>query len=290
MLGVGPIAYRAITPRVRLDQVTLESGLRTRLEEVLWQIEHGDRLFQEWGMETVLEKGRGTALLFCGPPGTGKTMTAEAVADHLGRALFLVDYSQMESKWIGETEKNIVTVFRDASAMNAVLLIDEADAILAARLDGGHYNDRAYNRQVSLLLTELESFDGVCILTTNREVSLDAGLARRIATRLDFPVPGVPERRKIWERLIPSRVPLAADVDLDRLACAYPMAGGHIKNAVLAAVRRAARRDGERTQVSQADFDAAAARERTSFEAERRRIGFSEARIGFSEDPDAGFA
>jgi len=275
--------YRAISPRVSLDRVILNQDLRSRLEELLWQIEHGDVLFREWGMDRVLEKGRGTAVLFCGPPGTGKTMTAEALADRLGRQLFVVDYSQMESKWIGETEKNIVTVFRDAAAMNAVLLVDEADAILASRLDGGHYNDRAYNRQVSLLLTEMESFDGVCILTTNREVSLDPGLARRIAARLDFPVPGPEERAAIWMRLLPSGIPLAADVNIALLAARHVMAGGHIKNSILAAVRRAARREGREARVSQVDFESAAARERSSFEAESRRIGFHEAQ-------DMGFA
>jgi AAA+ superfamily predicted ATPase len=269
--------YRTIVPRVSLDQVVLSGEMRTRLEEVLWQVERGDLLFKTWGLEQVMEKGRGTILLFCGPPGTGKTMTAEALAERLSRPLFAADYSQLESKWIGDTEKNIVGVFRDARTDDAVLLLDEADSILAARLDGGHYNDRAYNRQVSLLLTELENFDGVCILTTNREVTLDTGLARRISARFDFTIPGVEARTKIWNALVPAAIPLGDDVDFAALAERFPMAGGNIKNVVLGAVRRAARRDGETARVGQDDFECAAAHERESFEAERRAIGFRSA-------------
>lgn len=265
---------RAVSPRVSLDDVALPGDLRLRVEELLWQIEQGDGLLREWGIQDVLEKGRGTVLLFSGPPGTGKTMTAEAMAHRLARPLYVVDYSQVESKWIGETEKNIVALFRAAESSGALLLIDEADSILSGRLDGGHYNDRAYNRQVSLLLTELEAFEGVCVLTTNRECQLDEGLARRIAARLEFPVPGAEERLRIWRRLLPAAVPLAADVDLPLLAERFVLSGGHIKNAVLAAVRQAARRDGRTARVTQADFLAAAARERTTFARETKPIGF----------------
>jgi SpoVK/Ycf46/Vps4 family AAA+-type ATPase len=192
----------------------------------------------------LLEKGRGVVILFSGLPGTGKTMTAEAMAGALGRKLLVADYSQLESKWIGETEKNIVSVFRVAAGAGAVVLLDEADAILAGRLDGSHYNDRAYNRQVSLLLQQLEHFEGLCILTTNRGTTLDEGLARRIGSTVIFGVPGPPERERIWRSLISPRVPLVPDVDLALLAERYPLCGGHIKNIVVSALRSAARREG----------------------------------------------
>ena len=275
--------FRTLTPRVSLDAVVLPDDFRERLEEVLWQVERGDRLFAEWGLDRVLEKGRGSIVLFGGPPGTGKTMTAEAMAHRLGRPLIIADYSRIESKWIGETEKNIVGLFREATDSGAVLLVDEADAILAARLDGGHYNDRAYNRQVSLLLTELEAFEGVCILTTNREVSLDEGLARRITARFTFPVPDAALRRRLWTALLPEELPLAEDVDLDDLARKHALPGGNIRNAVLAAVRRAARRDGAAARVRQADLDEAAG-------AEIRSFGKRAKGIGFREGPEGAFA
>ena len=274
--------YRCIRPQVSWDQLVLAPEVLNSLEDAVWQIQHGDSLMEQWGANALLQKGRGTVLLFGGPPGTGKTLTAEALAGRLGRSLFVADYSQVESKWIGETEKNIVSCFRGATAANAVLLLDEADALLAGRLDGGHYNDRAYNRQVSLLLTELEAFSGVCVLTTNRQVSLDAALARRVNVRLDFPVPGVLERLRLWESIVPRELPLADDVDLMTLAEQFHLPGGNIRNAVLAGVRKAARRDGAKAWVTQADFVSAAAAEATGFDPEVRPIGFNDQELSFS--------
>ncbi len=275
---------RAVAPRIHLDQVVLPPRIRRGVEEALWQAEHGPALFHEWGLDEVVEKGKGTIVLFSGPPGTGKTMTAEAMAGHLGRPLLIADYAQLESKWIGETEKNIVSVFRQAAGDNAVLLLDEADAVLAARLDGGHYNDRAYNRQVSILLTELEAFEGMCILTTNRQVTLDDGLARRIAASFEFEIPEAAERLRIWRSLVPERMPLAGDVDLEDLSRRFAMAGGHIKNAVLTAVRKAGVRDGRRARVTQRDLVEAAAAEQDSFRPCPRPIGFG------GDAPAAGYS
>jgi SpoVK/Ycf46/Vps4 family AAA+-type ATPase len=272
-------SYRVVAPHVSLDQVVLSPALRRGIEEILWQAREGKQLYREWGLDRVLEKGKGTIVLMSGPPGTGKTMTAEAMAHALGKHLFIVDYSQLESKWIGETEKNIVGVFRAAAEADVVLLLDEADAILGYRLDGGQYNERAYNRQVSILLTELEAYEGVCILTTNRSFSLDDGLARRISASFSFTVPGPSERLRIWKLLLPTEVPVGDDIDLEELAHRFPLAGGHIKNAIMSAVRKAARRDGERVRVRQADFGEAAAAERGSFRPGARAIGFGDGPI-----------
>jgi AAA+ superfamily predicted ATPase len=266
--------YRVVEPRFTLDRVVLNGRARATIEDILWQVRDGSLLFEQWEMGRLLEKGRGVVALFSGVPGTGKTMTAEAMAGTLRKKLIFADYSQLESKWIGETEKNIVAVFRAAVEADAVLLLDEADAVLAGRLDGGHYNDRAYNRQVSLLLQELENFEGLCILTTNREPSLDEGLARRIGSRIHFEVPGHVERETIWRSLISPRVPLAADVDFTALAARFPIAGGHIKNAVLAALRAGARREGLRSRICQGDFIKAAEQEKSSFQVPSRSIGF----------------
>lgn len=266
--------FRLVAPSVTVDRVVLEPAARSSVDDVLWQVREGRYLLEEWEMGRLLEKGRGVVVLFSGLPGTGKTMTAEAMAGSLGRQLLIADYARLESKWIGETEKNIVSVFRAATEAEAVLLIDEADAILAGRLDGNHYNDRAYNRQVSLLLQELENFDGLCILTTNREVSLDEGLARRIGATIQFGVPGPSEREKIWRSLVSPRVPLAADVDFTELAARYALTGGHIKNIVVAALRSAARAGGDEPRVRRADFLRAGDQERKSFAATTRPIGF----------------
>jgi len=272
--------FRIREPRFNLDRVALDAAARQAVDEVIWQVKDGSVLMEDWELGNLLEKGRGVVVLFSGLPGTGKTMTAEAMAGTLGRKLLLADYSQLESKWIGETEKNIVQVFRAAAESDAVLLLDESDAILAGRLDGGHYNDRAYNRQVSLLLQELESFEGLCILTTNRETSLDEGLARRIGTTIIFGVPEPQEREKIWRGLISRKVPLDSDVDIAALAARFPLAGGHIKNIIVAALRSAARRGGTETRVTMNDFVRAAERERAGFRP-TRSIGFGRAK-GYS--------
>lgn len=271
-LPEGP--YRFITPRFQLDRVVLESTVRQQLEDVLWQLNDGHVLFDDWELDRLLEKGRGVVVLLSGLPGTGKTMSAEALAGSLGKKLLVADYSQLESKWIGETEKNIVTVFRAARDSGSVLLLDEADAILAGRLEGGHYNDRAYNRQVSLLLQELEQFEGLCILTTNRETSLDEGLARRLGATIQFGIPGPTQREHIWRGLISQRVPLAADVDFTELAANFPLCGGNIKNAVVTALRGVARQGGSSSQVRQADFIKAAESEKSVFLKTTRPIGF----------------
>jgi hypothetical protein len=270
------LPYRVVAPQVSIEQVVLPPLVRRGVEEILWQAQEGAALYREWGLDRVLEKGKGTVVLFTGPPGTGKTMTAEAMAAHLGRVLYIADYAQVESKWIGETEKNIVSIFRAASRAGAVLLLDEADAVLSARVDGGQFNDRAYNRQVSILLTELEAFDGLCILTTNRQIALDEGLARRISASFTFNVPGPAERLRIWQALLPGGVPLAEDIDLNVLAQRYPLAGGHIKNAILTAVRKAALRDGRNARLRQEDLGEAAAGERRGFRPGGRPMGFGE--------------
>lgn len=274
MTAVPEGPFRALDPRFTVDRVILDVEARSAVEDVLWQVREGRFLLEDWEMGKLLEKGRGVVALFAGLPGTGKTMTAEAMAGSLGKKLLIADYAQLESKWIGETEKNIVAVFRMAAELDAVLLIDEADAILAGRLDGNHYNDRAYNRQVSLLLQELENFDGLCVLTTNREMSLDVGLARRISASITFGVPQVEERERLWRGLVSPRVPLAADVDFTELAARFALTGGHIKNVVVAALRGAARAHGANARLTQADFIRAAEAEKKSFIANPRAIGF----------------
>lgn len=281
LAGVPEGPFRLVAPTFGIERVVLDDVARAAVEDVLWQVREGRTLLEDWEMGQLLEKGHGVVVLFSGLPGTGKTMTAQAMAGALDRQLLIADYAQLESKWIGETEKNIVSIFRTAADAGAVLLIDEADAILAGRLDGNHYNDRAYNRQVSLLLQELENFDGLCILTTNREISLDEGLARRIGATVQFAIPGVAEREKIWRSLVSPRVPLAADVDFAELASRYPLAGGHIKNIVVAALRSAARAGGAAPRVTRADFIRAGDRERKSFVGQSRLIGFK---------PPQGFA
>jgi SpoVK/Ycf46/Vps4 family AAA+-type ATPase len=200
----------------------------------------------------------GLAFNFAGPPGTGKTICAEAIATALGRNLLSVRYAEMESMWAGETPKNVAAVFRMATEQNAVLFFDEADAIASRRTTG---NAQAYQREsntvVNVLLKELESFNGVVIFATNLAVNFDPAFERRIRTHVRFEMPGVDEREQIWRvQLHPLKTPLAQDVNFRELAERYDVSGGDIKNAVLKAATMAAAEDGDdfRKRITQSQF------------------------------------
>jgi SpoVK/Ycf46/Vps4 family AAA+-type ATPase len=186
------------------------------------------------------------AFNFAGPSGTGKTICAEAVAHALGRRLMIVRYAEVESMWMGETPKNVAAVFRLAREENAVLLFDEADAIASRRtasLDYGFV--RETNTVVSVLLQELEAFNGVVIFATNLAANLDPALERRIRMHVLFDMPGVEEREQIWRvQVHPTLTPLADDVNFRALAERYEGSGGDIRNAVLKAALAAASEPG----------------------------------------------
>jgi SpoVK/Ycf46/Vps4 family AAA+-type ATPase len=211
--------------------------------------------------------------LFAGPPGVGKTLAAEAIAAELGRPILTVTYAQIQNKWVGETEKNIVRVFREAAETAAVLFWDEADAMFYDR-DSADRNWEV--RDVNVLLQELERFEGVCILATNRKASLDRALERRISLKIEFERPDAELRRKIWRRLIPARLPIAEDVDFDAFA-QRDLTGGEIKNIVLNASRLAMVRSPS-DRVTNADFERAIEMETNGRwgSNRRRRLGFTE--------------
>src|SRR6185503_8795532 len=191
--------------------------------------------------------GLGLAFNFAGPPGTGKTICAEAIATALGRNLLSVRYAEMESMWAGETPKNVAAVFRMATEENAVLFFDEADAIASRRTTGAaQAYQRESNTVVNVLLKELEAFNGVVIFATNLAVNFDPAFERRIRTHVRFEMPGVDEREKIWRvQLHPLKTPLAPDVNFRVLAERYEVSGGDIKNAVLKAATMAAAESGD---------------------------------------------
>jgi SpoVK/Ycf46/Vps4 family AAA+-type ATPase len=203
-------------------------------------------IFSRWGLAERHTSGRGLGFNFAGPPGTGKTICAEAIANELGMKLLVVDYAEAESMWIGETPKNIVAAFRAAAEKNAVLFFDEADAIATRRSAGAPLRaDREANLTVNILLRELEAFNGIVIFATNLATNLDPAFERRIRTHVLFEMPGVEERARIWQLQIhPQKTPLAPDVDFRKLAERYVVSGGDIKNAVIKAAAAAAAEPG----------------------------------------------
>jgi SpoVK/Ycf46/Vps4 family AAA+-type ATPase len=238
----GRRAVEAIAPRRTFEDVILSPATRRALEAALAQITQHNLIFKSWGLGERHNTGLGLAFNFAGPPGTGKTICAEAIANSLGRQLLVVRYAELESMWMGETSKNVTAIFRTAREEQAVLLFDEADAIAARRstsLDSG--SQRESNSVVNVLLQELERYTGVVIFATNLAANFDPAFERRIRTHVLFEPPGATERARIWKvQLHPSRTPLAPDVDFDALAQQYEVSGGDIQNAVLKAALAAA--------------------------------------------------
>ena len=235
-----------VTPKHTLADVVLPPQTRRMLEQALAEVRNHTLIFGHWGLGERHASGRGLAFNFAGPPGTGKTICAEAIAHALGMKLLVVNYAEAESMWIGETPKNIVATFRAAVEQNAVLLFDEADAIATRRSAGAILPyDRESNLTVNVLLRELEAFNGIVIFATNLAANFDPAFERRIRIHVLFEMPGVEERARIWQLQIhPKKTPLASDVDFRRLAERYAVSGGDIKNAVIKAAAAAAAEPG----------------------------------------------
>ncbi|MBA3459683.1 MAG: ATP-binding protein [Deltaproteobacteria bacterium] len=216
----------------------------TAITELLSRIRERQRVYEDWGFARKVGKGLGVSALFSGPPGTGKTMAAGLVARALRVELYQVDLSKVVSKWIGETEKNLATLFDAAEAGHAVLLFDEADALFGKRTEVRSSNDRHANQEVNFLLQRLESFAGICILTTNHVTAIDEAFRRRLSVHVKFPMPEADERERLWAAMIPDAAPRDGDLKLETLAAKYAMSGGYIRNAVLRAAFLAADEEG----------------------------------------------
>src|SRR5437762_9151047 len=223
-------AVDTVVPRRTFDDVILPPATRRTLDMALSQVTQHDLIFNRWGFAERHPTGLALAFNFAGPPGTGKTICAEAIAHSVGRRLLLVRYAELESLWMGETPKNVATIFRTARDERAVLLFDEADAIAARRsMSVDHGFQRESNTVVSVLLQELEWYSGVVIFATNLAANFDPAFERRIRTHVLFEMPGEGERAQIWRvQLHPVRTPVAADVDFQALARRYAVSGGDI--------------------------------------------------------------
>src|SRR5918996_2846391 len=254
-------AVETVTPARTLADVVLPPKTRRTLDQALAEVRNHALIFERWGLGERHVSGRGLAFNFAGPPGTGKTICAEAIAHELGVKLLVVDYAEAESMWLGETPKNIVAIFRAAVDQNAVLFFDEADAIATRRSAGAPSpQDREMNLTVNVLLRELETFNGIVIFATNLAANFDPAFERRIRTHVRFEMPGVEERERIWQvQIHPRKTPLAPDVNFRDLAERYPMSGGDIKNAVIKAAAAAAAEPGRDVgkQIHQRHFERA---------------------------------
>jgi SpoVK/Ycf46/Vps4 family AAA+-type ATPase len=238
--GSRPLAH-SVAPRLTFDDVILPASTRRALDQAMTQVRQHDLIFRQWGLGERYATGQALAFNFAGPPGTGKTICAEAIAHALGRRLLVVRYAEVESMWVGETPKHVAELFQIAQEEKAVLLFDEADSIAARRSTSPDQSfTREANAVVNVLLKELETFRGVVIFATNLAANFDPAFERRIRTQVLFEVPDAAARERIWRAQMHPRTPLAQDVNFRRLAEQYEVTGGDIRNAVLKAASAAA--------------------------------------------------
>jgi len=210
-------------PKAQFEQLRKISSMIAARESVM----------SGWGFGSKFTYGNGMSVLFYGAPGTGKTMAAQVLANELGMPLYRVDLSQLISKYIGETQKNIGKIFDEAEKCDCILLFDEADAIFTKRSDVSDAQDRYSNAETAYLLQRIESYAGVSILATNLLQNFDEAFRRRISYMVHFPMPDVNLRKELWESIFPKETPLGWDVDALTLAQAFELSGASIKNAAL---------------------------------------------------------
>jgi AAA+ superfamily predicted ATPase len=232
---------RRIRPRRTWDDLILSADRTELLRSIGERYRRADQVYDEWGF--LPAPSRGLVALFSGPSGTGKTLATEVLAGELGLDVFKVNLSTVVSKYIGETEKNLEEMFDAASAGNLLLFFDEADALIGKRSEVKEARDRYANIEVSYLLQRLESYDGLVVMATNFEKNIDDAFLRRIHVRIGFAIPGVDERRLLWEHNLPPRAP-RQDVDLGWLATQFELTGGQVRNAAVHAAFHAAAGDG----------------------------------------------
>lgn len=263
-----------IVPLEGLSGLIVPPGVRESLNDLLAMERARRILVTEWGFEKEAERGFGTSALFFGPSGTGKSFAAEAIAWELGRPLKRVNSAQLVSKWVGEGAKNIEKLFEEARQHEAVLVFDEADSLFAGRTAVSSSSDRYANLDVAVLLSAMERFPGVVILTTNLPENIDPAFRRRLRFVVEFTPPDSSARLALWRRHIPSALPVEGALGLEALAEEFTLTGAQIRNAVIKAASRAALRDSETRRVTHNDLRVSA-NEEAQATPQPRAMGFS---------------
>lgn len=241
-----------VTPKYSLDDLIVPQHTAASIQDFLAHKAHEELLYEDWGLNETHQHQKQTAINLYGPPGTGKTMAAYGIAKELGHPLIMIDYASLESKYVGETSKNIASIFRQAKEHNAIIFFDEADAMLSRRVTGmSHATDVSVNQTRSVLLTEMNNHDGLIIFTTNFIENYDPAFMRRILAHIYFALPDADCRLKLWQQYIPGKLPHNAD--LQKLAeMSETLTGSDISNSVRKAAMAAARRGDK--EVDQEDF------------------------------------
>jgi AAA+ superfamily predicted ATPase len=229
-----------LKPVYRWPDIVLPEDTIAQLKEICRRVTYSHAVLERGGFGKKLSAGKGIAVLFAGPSGTGKTMAAEVIANELGLDLFRIDLSSVVSKYIGETEKNLERIFGAAVRSNSVLLFDEADSLFGKRSAVNDAHDRYANVEISYLLQKMEQYEGITILTSNLRGNIDEGFWRRLAFTVHFPFPEENTRLEIWKRIWPAETEVHPDVDFVKLAHRFHLSGGNIRNIGLSSAFLAA--------------------------------------------------
>ena len=231
---------RKVKIHYRWKDLILPPDQLRQLHEIVGTVRQRPKVLETWQLGQKLVSSTGITTLFCGPSGTGKTMAAEVIAQELNLDLYKIDLSTVVSKYIGETEKNLETIFQAAETSNAILFFDEADSLFGKRSEVKDAHDRYANIEISYLLQRMEAYTGLAILATNLRANLDEAFTRRLQFVVNFPFPDQPHRKRIWEVLFPATLPKVDNIDFDLLSHRHKFTGGNIRNIIVAAAYLAA--------------------------------------------------
>ncbi len=224
---------RKTNPKYRWEDIILPEDKIEQLKEICSYVKYKNVVYLDWGFDKKLSLGKGLNILFSGPSGTGKTMAAEIITNELSLELYKIDLSCVVSKYIGETEKNLSKIFKEAETSNAILFFDEADALFGKRSEVKDSHDRYANIEIAYLLQKMEEYEGMVILATNLQKNIDEAFTRRMHFIVEFPFPDEKYRYRIWQSIFPNEAPKSDDIDFDFLAKNFKIAGGNIKNIIL---------------------------------------------------------
>lgn len=229
------------TPKYTLKDLILPSNVYEKILDIADYAKNSKVVFEDWGLKNTHKYSRGMGINLYGPSGTGKTMAAHAIADYLGRDILIVNYADIESKYVGETPKNIRRAFEAAKASHSILFFDEADAILSRRVTNmNNATDVSVNQTRSVMLMIMNEYQDFIIFATNFIENFDPAFMRRIAIHVKFDLPDYECRKRLWEMYIPEQMP--NNIDIEKLAKEYEgLSGSDISNAVLMAAFKAAR-------------------------------------------------
>lgn len=235
------VAFMISKPKFKLSELILSNENLDELKTVIKAKECWSKVFIEWNLQSVMKQRKSLFINLYGDPGTGKTMAAHAIAHELNKEMICVNYADIESKYVGETSKNLTALFKTASEKDIVIFFDEADALLSKRVTNmSSSTDVSVNQTRSVLLTLLNDFDGMVIFATNFISNYDPAFMRRIQYHIKFELPDTELRKKLWSMYIPKEMP--TDVNISEIAEKYDgISGSDISNSVLKAALKAAK-------------------------------------------------